>query len=47
MQQGDAGLEFGTLYLDGNTVKISMANMASPTPASMAISDGTVTVLTP
>lgn len=47
MQEGDAGLEAGTLFRDGNTVKIAMNHIAAPVGFGMTASLGSVTVSTP
>lgn len=42
----DVGLEAGSLYKDGNTVKISVLNIAAVRGASLEASVGDVTVVT-
>jgi hypothetical protein len=44
MQQGDSGLEAGTLFLDGNVVKISQLDIAHPAGIGVTSSAGSVTV---
>ena len=44
MQQGDSGLEAGTLFLDGNVVKISQLDIAHPAGIGATSSAGSVTV---
>jgi len=47
LPDSDVGLEPGTLYKSGNDVKITVANIAAPSGASLTISPGTVTISTP
>ena len=44
IQQGDKGLEPGTLFADGNRVFIAQLDLAFPTGISMTPSVGSVTV---
>ena len=44
MQQGDNGLEAGTLFLDGNVVKISQLDISHPAGIGVTSSAGSVTV---
>ena len=44
IQQGDKGLEPGTLFADGNRVFISQLDLAFPAGISMTSSVGSVTV---
>ena len=44
IQQGDFGLEPGTLFADGNRVFIAQLNLALPAGVSMTTSVGSVTV---
>lgn len=47
LQQGDTGLEDGTIYLDGNVLKVSQQDIAAPANAGISTSIGSVTVSTP
>ena len=42
----DTGLEVGSLYRNGNDVKISLLNIAVPDSANATLSVGSVTIVT-
>ena len=46
MPTSDTGLEAGTLYRIGNSVKISLLDMAVPDPATATTELGSVSVIT-
>ena len=46
MPTSDTGLEAGTLYRIGNSVKISLLDMAVPDPATAIAELGSVSVIT-
>jgi len=47
LPDGDQGLEAGTLYRDGTSVKIASNNISAPSTVALTSSLGDVIVLTP
>lgn len=44
LQNDDVGLEAGSLYKDGNLIKVSVLNTAAVSGASMTATSGSVTI---